>query len=73
MIDPFDHIPEGGKHAIDIASIGVTLGALFQWLPAIASILTILWTAIRTWETATVQRLFGRGGPAAGGCDDGDA
>jgi hypothetical protein len=36
------------------------LGSLISVLPVIASVLTIVWTAIRIYETATVQALLYR-------------
>lgn len=56
----WDHIPDSVKNLIDVLSVGTMLGALFQMLPNIAALLTILWTAIRIYESATVQRLLGR-------------
>lgn len=58
----FDHMPDGLKHLLDVASIAALLGSLISMLPAVASLLTIVWTAIRIFETATVQRLLGRQG-----------
>jgi peptidoglycan biosynthesis protein MviN/MurJ (putative lipid II flippase) len=55
-----DHLSEPVKHAFDGLSIGVTLGALAQWLPSIASLLTVIWLAIRIWESDTVRGLTGR-------------
>lgn len=46
-----------GKSVIDASSVLTTVAALMGWLPAIAAVLTIIWTAIRIWETKTVQRL----------------
>lgn len=63
MRDHFDRLTDGTKHLIDAASIATLLGSLAQLLPAVASVLTIIWTAIRIYETATVQRLLGRAGP----------
>jgi hypothetical protein len=48
------------KHAGDAISIITVVGTLAEVLPALAAILTIVWTAIRIWETDTVQRLMGR-------------
>ena len=31
----------------DIVSLGVVVGVVQQWLPALASLLAIIWTAIR--------------------------
>jgi len=53
-------IMETMKPAGDILSIGVVLATLASWLPAIAAIFTIIWTAIRIYETQTVQRLLGK-------------
>lgn len=48
------------KHVGDAISIITVVGTLADVLPALAAILTIVWTAIRIWETDTVQRLMGR-------------
>jgi hypothetical protein len=60
MADPFHDLPEGVKAAGDILSIATLLGSLASFLPAIAAVLTIIWTAIRIYETDTVQKLLGR-------------
>lgn len=56
----WDHLPEGFKHLIDALSIGTMLGTLFQMLPNVAALLTIVWTLIRIWETKTVRGWLGR-------------
>jgi hypothetical protein len=53
--DLWKHIPEGLKHLLDALSVGTMLGTLFQMLPNIAALITIVWTAIRIYETKTVQ------------------
>lgn len=45
----------------DVISIGALLGSLVQLLPSIAAVLTIVWTAIRIYETDTVQRWLTKG------------
>lgn len=45
------------KHVIDGTSVGVVVGTLTNVLPAIAAVFTIIWTAIRIWETDTIQSL----------------
>jgi hypothetical protein len=50
------------KHLVDALSIATVLGTLTSMLPAIAAAFSIVWSAIRIWETDTVQRLFGRKG-----------
>lgn len=54
------HADEQIKHVGDAISILTVVGTLAELLPAIAAILTIVWTAIRIWETDTVQRMFKR-------------
>ena len=46
---------EPTKHAIDAASIFTAVGSVLQWLPEVAALFTIIWTAIRINETKTVQ------------------
>lgn len=55
MKDYFDALPAGLKHAIDLTSFVALLGSLMSVLPALASLLTIIWTVIRIFETPTVQ------------------
>ena len=43
------------KHAVDALSIVTVLGTLVNILPSIAALFTIVWTAIRIYETRTVQ------------------
>jgi hypothetical protein len=54
------HADEQVKQLGDAISIITVVGTLAELLPAMAAILTIIWTAIRIWETDTVQRMFGR-------------
>lgn len=58
--DPYEHLPEGAKHLLDVASVGTLLATLASWLPSIAALLTIIWTAIRIVETKTVRGWLGR-------------
>lgn len=58
--DAWEHIPEGAKHIADALSLTTLLGTLFQMLPNIAALLTIVWTVLRIYESETVQRLFKR-------------
>jgi hypothetical protein len=55
-----DHLSEGSKHILDGLSLITVLGTLADMLPAIAAIFTIVWTAIRIYETKTVQRWLGK-------------
>ena len=51
-----EHVKQVG----DALSILTVVGTLAELLPAIAAVLTIVWTAIRIFETDTVQCMFGR-------------
>jgi hypothetical protein len=48
------------KYVIDGVSFLTVVGTLAEMLPAVAAICTIVWTAIRIWETKTVQNLLGK-------------
>ena len=45
---------------IDLAAWGTLLGTFAGFMPAIAALFTIIWTAIRIYETETVQGWLGR-------------
>ena len=51
---------ETTKNVVDALSIMTVVGTLVEMLPSVAAIFTIVWTAIRIWETETVQNLLGR-------------
>ena len=46
---------ENLKHVGDALSITTVIGTIAGYLPAIAALATLIWTAIRIWETKTVQ------------------
>jgi hypothetical protein len=56
----FEHIPSGVKASADILSFSVILGTLFNHLPSIAAGLSIVWSAIRIYETRTVRSLLAK-------------
>lgn len=60
MKDPFSNMDESVKHIVDGVSIMATLGTLIEMLPSISALLSIIWVAIRIFETDTVQRMLGR-------------
>ena len=60
MKDPFANIDEGVKHVVDGLSLVTVLGTLVDMLPSIAALFTIVWTAIRIYETDTIQKLLGK-------------
>jgi hypothetical protein len=60
MKDVFKDISDNTKHLIDAASVATVLGTLVEMLPSIAALFTIVWTAIRIYETDTIQGLLGK-------------
>ena len=57
---PHEHLTDATKHVIDGVSVATAVGTLMQILPSIAALFTIVWTAIRIYETKTVQKLLGK-------------
>jgi hypothetical protein len=55
-----EHLSEGSKHVLDGLSLVTVLGTLMDWLPAVAAILSIVWTLLRIYESNTVQKLLGK-------------
>jgi hypothetical protein len=51
-----DHV----KSAFDLSSFFIVVGTLVEWLPALAAGLSVIWSLIRLWETATVKKWFKR-------------
>ena len=60
MKDIFNTLDENIKYVIDALSLVTVLGTLIDMLPSIGAIFTILWTAIRIYETKTVQGWLGK-------------
>ena len=48
------------KTPVDATAIAIGAFSLIDVLPAVASVVTILWMLIRIYETATVQRWLGK-------------
>lgn len=46
---------ETAKHVVDALSFVTVIGTITSVLPAVAALFTIIWTAIRIYETETVQ------------------
>ena len=61
MTKYFQNLDEHTKHLIDGVSVATVMGTLMSWLPAIAALFTIIWTAIRIYETKTVQGWLKKG------------
>ena len=51
---------ETTKQIVDVVSLATVAGTLTDMLPAIAAIFSIVWSAIRIWETDTVKGWTGR-------------
>jgi hypothetical protein len=48
------------KHTTDALSVVTVIGALVNILPSIAALFTIIWSAIRIYESKTVQNWLHR-------------
>ena len=48
------------KTVADAAAVVTTVGTMMEFLPALASVFTIIWLGIRIWESPTVQGLVGK-------------
>lgn len=46
---------ELAKHVVDGFSLGTIVATIAGWLPDVAALFTVIWTALRIWETKTVQ------------------
>jgi len=58
-----DMATESTKTLIDGLSVVTVVGTLGEMLPPMAALFTLIWTAIRIYETKTVQRLLGKDSP----------
>ena len=54
---------ESTKQVVDAVSVFTVVGTLGEVLPPMAALFTLVWTAIRIYETKTVQRLLGKEPP----------
>jgi len=48
---------EETKQILDVAAASTALLTMAAWLPPTASLLTIIWMALRIYESNTVQKL----------------
>lgn len=55
-----EHVSEPTKHIADGGAALIAIGTLAQVLPSIAALLTIIWLAIRIWESDTVRSVTRR-------------
>jgi hypothetical protein len=54
---------ESTKSLVDAVSVVTVIGTIGEVLPPLAALFTLVWTAIRIYETKTVQRMLGRNPP----------
>ena len=54
---------ESTKTLVDGLSVVTVVGTIGELLPPMAVLFTLVWTAIRIYETKTVQRLLGKDSP----------
>jgi len=58
---PLQTATEGTKQIVDAVSVVTVVGTLGDVLPPMAALFTLIWTAIRIYETDTVQKILGKG------------
>ena len=58
---PIQTATEGTKQIVDAVSVVTVVGTLGDILPPMAALFTLVWTAIRIYETETVQKILGKG------------
>ena len=51
---------EDMKQVVDTFTVATMVVTIAGLLPALAALLTVVWTAIRIWETDTVKRWTSR-------------
>ena len=51
---------EESKTIVDSLAVGGAVATLVGWLPSVASLFTIIWLALRIWESDTVQKIVKR-------------
>jgi hypothetical protein len=55
----WDHL-QPYKNELDFTFVGLLLMTLLGWLPHITTVVTLVWSCIRLYETKTVQAWLGR-------------
>jgi hypothetical protein len=48
------------KSGGDVTAISIWVAALMDTVPAIAAVMSLIWTLIRIYETKTVQKLISK-------------
>ena len=63
-------IDENTKHIVDAVSAVTVVSTLAAWLPPIAAMFSIVWTALRVWEMVTGKTLSERRGIVKAAMDE---
>jgi hypothetical protein len=58
-----DMATEGTKQVVDAVSVLTVVGTIGELLPPLAALFTLVWTALRIYESRTVQNLLGKQHP----------
>ena len=58
-----DMATEGTKQVVDAVSVITVVGTIGDVLPPLAALFTLVWTALRIYESRTVQGLLGNKHP----------
>ena len=58
-----DMATEGTKQVVDAVSVLTVVGTIGDVLPPLAALFTLVWTALRIYESRTVQGLLGNKHP----------
>lgn len=48
------------RSIIDWSAVAIAVGTLFEYLPAISALLSVIWLSLRILETDTIRRLLRR-------------
>ena len=54
---------EGTKQVVDAVSVLTVVGTIGELLPPLAALFTLVWTALRIYESRTIQNLLGKQPP----------
>lgn len=68
-IKMISELSQTDKHTIDIMGLVSLAGVFANILPSLVLFLTLIWTALRIYETDTVQKILGKGGKDGEGSD----
>jgi hypothetical protein len=61
--DIWQEVAQAWRVQGDVIAASISVAAFYEYLPPIAVVLTIIYTALRIWESKTVQGLLGKKSP----------